>query len=220
MTKSVENILEHLSQSAACKDDCLNIARLYQLSSDGVADYIWSKLAEKDEPLLEVGARRYARENTNFSYQNCTLMKVKDTTVGMLFAFPMQVDATYVEEDPILKPYSELEEDASYYISGIAIHEQYRGQKLGSLLISKAHVDATRLGLKRLSLLVFEENWRAKQLYERLGFEVIDSRPVVPHPLIRFQGAVSLMSREAVKPELELVQGNVMVGEAGDTTNA
>ncbi len=43
----------------ATRADCLDIARLYQISSDGVADYIWTRLAAPDESLLEVGTRRY-----------------------------------------------------------------------------------------------------------------------------------------------------------------
>jgi hypothetical protein len=48
--------------------DCRRIAELFRISSDGVADYIWRTL-QADYPglsLLEIGERRYARENTAF----------------------------------------------------------------------------------------------------------------------------------------------------------
>jgi hypothetical protein len=41
----------------ARKSDCRRIAELYRISSDGVADYIWAKLAEPGEDVLDVGRR-------------------------------------------------------------------------------------------------------------------------------------------------------------------
>lgn len=94
---------------AAQKSDCRLIASLYSISSDGVADYIWTKLAQPDEDILDVGQRRYERENSLFSYQNCTLATLGEnsqTIVGMLVAFPLFVDETATsEEDPVLAPY-------------------------------------------------------------------------------------------------------------------
>jgi hypothetical protein len=49
--------------------DARTIAEFYQLCSGGVADYIWSQLAEPGGDLLDVGTRRYAREGVPFSYQ-------------------------------------------------------------------------------------------------------------------------------------------------------
>ncbi len=98
----------------ADKADAAAIAALYRISSDGVADYIWTKLAEPGEDLLDVGRRRYERENTPFSYQNCTLVEIDGEVAGMLVAFPMHVDPDAVETDPVLAPYGELEEDGSY----------------------------------------------------------------------------------------------------------
>jgi hypothetical protein len=53
-------------------------ALLSSASSDGVADYIWSKIATTDEDVLDVGRCRYERENTFFSYQNCTVVKIAE----------------------------------------------------------------------------------------------------------------------------------------------
>ena len=123
--------ISQLKFRPANREDCLQIACFYQDSSDGVADYIWSTLAEADESLLQVGARRYQRTGTDFSFQNCTLVEYEGKPVGMLFAFAMKVDADYVEKDLVLKPYSELEQADSYYISGVAVEEACRGQGIG-----------------------------------------------------------------------------------------
>jgi len=196
----------------AQKDDAALIARFYQMSSDGVADYIWSKLAEPGEELLDVGARRYARENTNFSYQNCRLYRTEEKVLGMLFAFPMHVDADTSESDPILRPYSELEQKNSYYISGVAIDPGYRGKGLGSQLMFAAEAAALRLNLPRLSLLVFEQNQGAFKFYKRLGYVEIGRRAVVPHPFLHFGGDAVLMSK-ATQPRSVLASWS-----HGDTT--
>lgn len=185
----------------AQKSDCRVIASLYSISSDGVADYIWTKLAQPGENILDVGQRRYERENSLFSYQNCTLVTLSqddaETIVGMVVAFPMIVDETAEpEDDPVLAPYSKLEENNSYYICGIALFPDYRNRGIGTQLMRKAEVDAVAKGLTKLSLIVFEQNVAAKRLYERLGYHEVAREPIVPHPLIHYSGDAVLMVKE------------------------
>jgi ribosomal protein S18 acetylase RimI-like enzyme len=177
----------------AHKSECRRIAELYRISSDGIADYIWTKLARPGEDLLEVGRRRYEREGTLFSYQNCKLVEAHGSVVGMLVAFPMEVDESYEETDPVLVPYSVLEEDQSYYICGMAVDEEHRGKGVGSSLLDEAERTCRALGLAKLSLLVFSQNVGACRLYERHGYAEKRRHPVVPHPLIHYTGDALLM---------------------------
>lgn len=197
MDSEAKHDLPEVQFRPAQKSDCRAIARLYSLSSDGVADYIWTKLTLPGEDLLDVGQRRYEREETLFSYQNCTLATLSDTILGMLVAFPMQVDAAAEPEtDPILAPYSKLEEDNSYYICGVAIFPAYRNRGIGRQLMALAEQQARAKGFNKLSLIVFEQSQGAKRLYDRLGYTEIAREPVVPHPLIHYTGDALLM----VKP--------------------
>lgn len=180
----------------ARKAECRRIAEFYRISSDGVADYIWSKLAAPDEDLLDVGQRRYEREDTPFSYRNCTVVDATGEALGMLVAFPMTVDPSDAETDPVLAPYRELEEDGSYYICGVTVDASCRGQGLGSRLMEDAERACRSLGLEKLSLIVFEQNAAAVRLYERLGYVERMRRAVVPHPLIRHAGDALLMVKE------------------------
>ncbi len=177
----------------ATKQDCSAIAALYSISSDGVADYIWTKLAEPNEDILVVGQKRYERENTAFSYQNCTIVENKGNIIGMLVAFPMHVDPTEQEEDPVLAPYCNLEEDNSYYICGIALFPEHRGNGIGTQLLSLAEEHAHKKGFTKVSLIVFEKNIGAKKLYERNGYKEINREAIYPHPLIHFTGDAILM---------------------------
>jgi ribosomal protein S18 acetylase RimI-like enzyme len=180
----------------ADKADAAAIAALYRISSDGVADYIWTRLAEPGEDLLDVGRRRYERENTPFSYQNCTLVEIDGEVAGMLVAFPMHVDPDAVETDPVLAPYGELEEDGSYYVCGVALFPAFRGRGLGTRLMRLAEEQARARRLGKLSLIVFEANAGAKRLYERLGYREVARAAIVPHPLIRHTGDAVLMVKE------------------------
>lgn len=177
----------------ARRSDCRRIAELYRASSDGVADYIWSKLAQPGEDLLDVGRRRYEREGTAFSYENCKLVELAGSVIGMLVAFPMHADEASRETDPVLVPYSVLEEDQSYYICGMAVDEQHRRMGIGSALLAEAERTCRALGLNKLSLIVFEQNVPAKRLYERHGYAEKCRHPVVPHPLIHYTGEALLM---------------------------
>ncbi len=177
----------------ATKTDCETIAALYSISSDGVADYIWQKLAEPGQDILAVGRARYEREGTAFSYQNCTVVETDGAVIGMLVAFPMHVDPAAEEDDPVLAPYSRLEEDDSYYICGVALFEPYRGQGIGGELMRLAEAQARDRGFGKTSLIVFEQNAGAKRLYDRIGYTEVAREPVCPHPLIHFTGDAVLM---------------------------
>lgn len=182
----------------ARRDDVPDIAALFRLSSGGVADYIWRALAAPGEAPLDVGIRRYAREGVGFSYENCLVAEESGAVVGMVNAFPLAAsDEPAAEEDPVLRPYAELEVPDSLYISGIAVLPPYRGQGLGSRMMLAMQERARATGLARLSLIAFAENVASVRLYERLGYQIIDRRPVVPHPLIRYEGEAVLMVAQA-----------------------
>ena len=102
------------------------------------------------------------------------------------------------ETDPVLAPYSRLEQPGSYYISGIALFPGYRGMGIGTKFLDIAEEKALQFKLPLLSLIVFEENDGAVRLYKRLGFYEIMREPVVPHPLIKYSGAALLMVKNVM----------------------
>ena len=113
----------------------------------------------------------------------------------MLVTFPMVVDngVDHLEEDPVLVPYSKLEEDNSFYVCGVALLPEYRGSGIGSKVMAIADEQAKEKSLSKLNLVVFEQNKGARSLYERLGYKEVAREPVVPHKLIHCDGDVILM---------------------------
>ncbi len=192
----------------ARSEDCKAIAELFLISSDGLAEYIWSGLAEPGADLTEVGAGRYAREAVPFSYENCLLAVSGETVsgemasgnevLGMLHAFEMPPKEEGEEEsDPVLKPYSELEDVGSLYVSAIALYPGYRGLGIGTTLLAAADERARRQNLPRLSLICFEMNEGALRLYRRQGYRESDRRALVPHPCLHYEAGDALLM---VKP--------------------
>lgn len=188
--------------------DCRAIAELFLIASDGLARYIWRQADSDGLPLLEVGARRYAREGVAFSYQNCLVAEVDGEVAGLLHSFAMKPPATGEDEaepDPVLAPYSELEDYGSLYISAVAVFDQYRGQGIGSKLLSAAQRRAASMRLPRLSLICFEGNRNAMRLYQRLGYREQDRRQIVPHPWLRYRDGDAVL---LVRPVADFFRSN------------
>lgn len=183
----------------AQKEDCYRLAELAQMSSGGVIEYVWSLLDEAESSLLEIGERRFAREDTTLSYRQCVVAAVDDDVAGMLVSFAEANAVTdYTALSPaaadVLAPYRELEAPDSYHICEMALLPQYQSQGLGTRLFEIAKGLARARGCAELSVRVFEQNIGAVRFYERLGCKEIDRRPVVPHELIRYTGDVLLMT--------------------------
>lgn len=185
----------HIRQ--ARPEDAGEIARLFLVSSDGLARYIWSRIARPGQPLEEVGAARYARTGTAFSYENCLLAMRNGEIVGMAHAFPMEPRSPdEIEDDPVMMPYSELEDAGSFYVAGLAVHEGHRGIGIGGVLMECVEGLAIMKGCPRVSLICFERNEAAMRLYRRRGYREIARRPIVPHPSLRYgQGDALLLVR-------------------------
>lgn len=188
----------YLVRSATAKD-AADIARLFLVSSDGLAAYIWERDRAPEVDLMAHGAARYARQGTAFSYENCTVAASDDRVIAMLHAFEMP-EPDGVEEDPVLRPYAELEDPGSLYISGIAADADWRGQGIGNALLDVAEDIALKRDCDRLSLICFEANQDALRLYRRRGYVEVDRRPIVPHPCLHYKEGDALLMRLTLSP--------------------
>ncbi|HDS1736731.1 N-acetyltransferase [Pseudomonas sp. BP8] len=176
--------------------DAHAIARFFQLTSEGMADYIWSKLAAPGEALLSVGASRYAREHGDFSYKNCLMATFEGHVIGMMHSYALREPADgRVETDPVLAPYSDMEIPDTLYISSLALDEAWRSQGLGVQFLRHAQQRAEDSGLDGLCLIDYAENHGARRFYERHGFEIVKTCQIVPHPMLGVTGEAYLMYR-------------------------
>jgi GNAT superfamily N-acetyltransferase len=196
-------------------EDCFEIARLFLMASEGLAEYIWSRMAEPGESLLEAGARRCSGEGIACSYENCFIAELANTTVGMLNSFPMgeRDGPDDLNADPALRPLVELRDYGSLFVSGVAVFPEHRGRGIGTRLLATTEQQAVSYGLTRLSLICLEQNQGAMRLYSRLGFREIDRRPLVPHPVWRLcQGDAVLLTKLAGFKTLSLCSSVALPG--------
>ncbi len=111
---------------------------------------MWGTQAPKYPGLtpLEIGARRFAREEGNFSYKSCVVAEQDETVIGMLFSSPIE-DGQEANDEPadlILKPYEELEIPGSFYICALALFPGFRGRGQGTRMLSIAREQAHTRG--------------------------------------------------------------------------
>lgn len=178
----------------AREEDAIEIARLFLISSDGLAAYIWSRHARPGQSLEAVGTARYARRGADFSFENCLLATRRAEVLGMIHAFEMHPrTADAAETDPVLAPYAALEDPGSLYISGLAVYPRHRGRGIGGALLDCVEALAMTRALPRLSLICFERNATARAFYIRRGFLVEQRRPIVPHPTLHYRDGDALL---------------------------
>ena len=188
---------------AATQDDAREIAKLIAISSDGVAEIEWHEEANKEHcDPLDIGERTYRNHQGDYSFNNTAMLEINGEVAGMLLAFGMPEaeprnpeNRPAADDENVFAPYIYLEEPNSWYICGVALHPQHRGHGLGTRLMALANDQAKEGRFKTLSLVVFEQNKGAASLYNKLGYTVLDQSPIVPHPLIPYEGNALLMTR-------------------------
>ncbi len=184
----------------ATKEDCRSIAELAEIAGEGIPSYFWSLSAEEGQDSLDVGENKAASETDNFSYHNTTMVILDGNIVAMMLAYrlPETEDAEDLNELPkLIRPLVELEQcvPGTYYINMIAVFPDYRNMGIGSKLMYLANQLAKKSGCDTLSIELFEQNEGALRLYQRQGFEIIESRPVVPHSCYPYDTNVLLLTR-------------------------
>ena len=178
------------------------IAEMIELSSDGIAGIEWEQDADPDQGLsaLDIGAERYSRDSGDYSYRNCIIAQADNRPVGSLLAFPLTEanrsrDAHPPPYEPAetFAPYAWLEAIDSWYICGVTVLPEYRGQGIGEKLISLAMQQAAEAGYDNVSLVAVRNKTGLIDYYASLGFRITRIAPIVPHPSIRVRGDAVLM---------------------------
>lgn len=185
----------------ATKQDLRAIAELALMAGEGIPAYFWEQSQHEGEDIIDVGARNALSETENFSYRNVQLALLDGEIAGMMLAYrlPSANEAEDINEYPeFIRPLIELEQCVpdSYYINMLASYPKFRNRGIGTALMERVDALAHEAGCSLSSVEVFEENRGAMRLYERLGYRVIETRPVVEHPSHPYRGNIALMIRE------------------------
>lgn len=185
-------------------NDCRSIAELALIAGDGIPAWFWELSRENGQQLLDVGIQNLKSETENFSYRNVHVAEMDNSVAGMILAYrlPEKENADKIEDFPeFIRPVIELEQcvPGSFYINMLATYPKYRNISVGTSLMKIVDDLAEQASSDFISVQVFEQNARAVRLYKRLGYEIVETRPVVEHESHPYNTNVLLLIRERAK---------------------
>lgn len=189
---------------AATPQDARLLARLIDIAGEGIPNWLWAGMAGTGQSALDVGEARARRETGGFSYRNALVAerdgKPAAAMIGYRITEPSAAERAEVADLPDqIRPFVELEHRAigSFYVNALAALPGRRGFGLGSTLLAAAEDRAAAQDISRMSIQVYEQNTGAVKLYERTGYSVADTRPVLSHPCQPYyDGRVLLMLKD------------------------
>lgn len=192
----------------ATPEDANALAELINMAGEGLALYLWERMAEPGESPWEVGRRRALREEGGFSYRNAVLALAEDGRVAAcLIGYPLPDQPEPVDLErtpPMFVPLEELENLAqgTWYVNVLATYPEHRGRGLGTRLLRLADRIATAAGKNGLSIIVSDANHAARRLYERCGYRRRAERTMVKEAW-RHVGARWLLLTKPLMPSPE-----------------
>ena len=117
-------------------------------------------------------------EDSRYSWQVAHIALLNKQVAGAIWHFPASQQEKL--DQPLINRLNQLGHSVnklvtegmpdSYYLSSMAINPEFRGQGIGTSLLNSIEKSAREKGFASLSLLVEEDNKKARKLYERQGF--------------------------------------------------
>ena len=152
----------------ATAGDAAALADLVDFASEGLALYLWTKMAGPRGDARAVGRERAARETGSFSYRNAVVVEQEGGVVAGLIGYPLpdQPEPIAADMPPMFVPLQELENLApgTWYINVLAAYPDQRGKGHGSALLALAERLAADAGRRGLSIIVSDANTGARRL--------------------------------------------------------
>lgn len=173
----------------ATKLDASDIALLTNVATHGLVSDLWGsgKDAVGTHSPIEAGRLSVLRDGDDFSWRNATMAESKGEIAGMLLGAREPDEAPAIPDDlpDFLLPFDELRAEVglgTWYVSMLGVHVAWRGSGIGSKLLELADAKRVETGSRGLSLVVEDANAGARRLYERHGYAVRATRPIVKFP--------------------------------------
>jgi len=170
-------------------DDC---AKLIYISGPHIYSY---SFIEKEPKIYEFIKLLYKKPGNLYSKENVVVEEENDKIRGLLLAYPasdmknlviqmlkctkgMFMISGFLNFFKMvfrlrLNKYLPGTENDEFFISNLAVFEEYRGKGIAVKLLEKAEEMAKEKGLNKLSLYVETDNSHAKRVYEKFGFQEV-----------------------------------------------
>jgi ribosomal protein S18 acetylase RimI-like enzyme len=162
--------------------DVVDLAKLVEFASEGLALCLWTQLGGPGGDPWEVGRKRVSSETGGISYCHALIAELAGKTAGALIGYPLGDRPEPIDGTPaLLVPLHELMNmaPATWYVHALAAYPAHRGHGLGTALLAAAAELAADAGMSCLSLIVTDTNTGARRLYERHGFREAARRKMV-----------------------------------------
>jgi len=167
----------------ATRDDARALAEFVHFASEGLALYLWGKIAGPGGDPWAVGRERALRETGSFSYRNAIVMEREGRVAAGLIGYPLPDKPEPITDSmpAMFVPLQELENLApgTWYVNVLAAHPEHRGKGCGAALLGVAETLAGDVGSPGLSIIVSDANPGARRLYERCGYREVARRAKV-----------------------------------------
>ena len=170
-------------------DDCV---KLVYISGPNLYSY---SFIEREPEIYEFFRLFYKTPGTMYSKENVVVEEENGKIRGLFLAYPAS-DMKQLARNMLkcikemfmisgflnilkmifrlrLNKYLPVTEHDGFFISNLAVFEEYRGKGIAVKLLERAEEMAIEKGLNKLSLVVEIDNSRAKRVYEKFGFQEV-----------------------------------------------
>ena len=162
------------------KKDCVVLAELINMASDGVVEYLFRDLVPGMTPVQLI-AHNLENLNTPHCYKSAIVARDGDEVVGMALSYTS--DYHYISDEmrnffpadrlAHLSDFYAARVENSWFLDALGVFEGHRRHGIGEKLISLTRERAVENGYNALSLIVFADNELALPVYKRTGFEIV-----------------------------------------------
>ncbi|MDZ8091514.1 MAG: GNAT family N-acetyltransferase [Nostoc sp. DedQUE05] len=195
----------------ANQTDAPFIARLMNLSSSGVIEFLFNELVPgiSTERILSSIVRN---KQSELSYENVQVAVHNDSLVGIANYYPAtkhritkEMEEFFTKERlAILQDWFDSRVDSSCFLNTLSVAPEYHRQGIGSYLINFVKEKASFQGFSSVSLIVLADNKNAIRLYHRQGFQKSKHINIGFHPLLPHEDGAVLMNCPLYNPSANL----------------
>jgi len=163
--------------------DAPALADLVHFASEGLALYLWTRIAPPGVDPWTIGRERAERDAGGFSYRNTVVVEAEGRVAAALVGYPLADTPEPMPANlpPIVVPLVELESlaPATWYVNVLASYPEQRGRGWGTALLGLAEQFGRATAKRGMSIIVADSNTGARRLYERCGYREIGRRAMV-----------------------------------------
>jgi ribosomal protein S18 acetylase RimI-like enzyme len=124
----------------ATSDDADDLVQFVEFASEGLALYLWTKMATRTGDPWNIGRERVRSDASPIYYGNAIIAEFAGQPAAGLIGYAADTKAGPVSDDlpALLAPLQELINQAkdTWYVHVLAAHAQYRGKGQGSSLLA------------------------------------------------------------------------------------